>query len=122
MRPYSSNRRATNASGWALPLALPSIAEELVEPDRASVAGTPRFDHAVVEYAGNGEGCTGADYETALDVPPSAVVTNSTFRNIAGTAILSTDCNIPDWCENMFEGVRVGPLACDIGQQPTACP
>jgi len=85
----------------------------------SSVTGTPRFDHAVVEYAGNGEGCTGANYETALVVPHAAVIVNSTFRNIAGAAVTASDCNVADWCENTFESVEVGPLAC---MQPTACP
>jgi hypothetical protein len=87
----------------------------------SSVTGTPRFDYAVVEYAGNGQGCTGA-YETGLYVPEAAVITNSTFRNIAGAAITASECNVTDWCANTFENVEVGPLACDTGQIPTACP
>jgi hypothetical protein len=88
----------------------------------SSVTGTPRFEHALLEYAGNGGGCTGADYETALVVPETTVITNTTFKDIAGTAVLSRECNVEDWCENTFENVEVGPLACDIGQLPTACP
>jgi hypothetical protein len=88
----------------------------------SSETGTPRFDYAVIEYAGNGTGCTGANYETALRVPASAIITNTTFRSISGSAITASDCNIDDWCANTFEDVETGPLACDTGQMPTACP
>jgi hypothetical protein len=90
----------------------------------SSVTGTPRFDHAIIEYAGNGQGCTGANHETALFVPEATVITNSAFADIAGSAIrTSGDCPIAEWCENTFEDtVEVGPLACDSGGVPTACP
>jgi hypothetical protein len=85
-------------------------------------SGTPSFRHAVVEYAGSGALCTGAEYETALHVPEDAVIADSTFRSIAGSAITSTECNLAQWCDNTFESVETGPLACDTGQMPTACP
>jgi hypothetical protein len=90
----------------------------------SSVTGTPRFDHAIFEYAGNGMGCTGAQHESALVVPETAVITNCAFADIAGSAIrTSGECNIADWCENTFEDtVEVGPLACDSGGVATACP
>jgi hypothetical protein len=88
----------------------------------SSPTGTPRFDYAVFEYAGNGQGCTGANYEGALLVPASAIVRNSTFRNIDGFAIQSAECNVGDWCENSFESVSVGPLSCDSPAEVTACP
>jgi hypothetical protein len=87
----------------------------------SSTTGTPRFDQAVIEFAGNGQGCTGAGYETALHVPGSAMISNTTFRNIAGSAVTSSDCDT-DWCDNIFEDVEVGPLACGVGQMPTTCP
>jgi hypothetical protein len=87
----------------------------------SSVTGTPRFDYAVIEYAGNGQGCTGATYEGALVVPDSAIIRNSVFRDIAGFAVQAGECN-PDWCENAFESVEVGPLSCDSPATPTACP
>lgn len=40
-----------------------------------------------IEYAGNGDGCAAANYETALFVSHEAVIANSTFRNIAGAAV-----------------------------------
>jgi hypothetical protein len=88
----------------------------------SSTTGNPRFEYAVIEYAGNGQGCTGANYETALRLQDSAVITNTTFRNIAGSAITASTCNSDDWCENTYESVEVGPLACGVGQMPTACP
>jgi hypothetical protein len=88
----------------------------------SSVMGTPRFDHAIFEYAGNGAGCSGAGYTTALNVPESAVVTNSTFRQIAGTAIRTNgNCNTAGWCSNVFETVETGPLECG-SDPPLACP
>lgn len=87
----------------------------------SSVNGTPRFDHAIFEYAGNGTGCTGANYETALNATETTVITNSTFRHIAGSAVRGYPCNVDAWCMNTFESVDVGPLACDFGEVPTAC-
>jgi hypothetical protein len=84
-----------------------------------SASPPPRFDHAVFEYAGNGQLCSGAEHETALHVPEGTVITNTTFREIAGYAVTSTDCNVTEWCENSFESVELGPLACT---DPTACP
>ena len=87
----------------------------------SSPQGTPRFDYAVIEYAGNGQGCTGANYEGALLVPDVAIIRNTVFRNIAGFAIQAPECNIPDWCENTFESVETGPLSCNLNE-PTVCP
>lgn len=90
----------------------------------SSVTGTPRFDHAIVEYAGNGQSCTGAEYRTALFVPDNTVITNSAFADIAGSAIRTSDaCPVDDWCMNTFEDtVEVGPLECEFGPVETACP
>jgi hypothetical protein len=87
----------------------------------SSPQGTPRLDYAVIEYAGNGQGCTGANYEGALLVPESAIIRNTVFRDISGFAIQSSECNIADWCENTFESVETGPLSC-TSLEPTACP
>jgi hypothetical protein len=98
-----------------------------LEPQRAgdwgciTSAGSPlRFDHAVFEYAGNGQLCTGADYKTALHVPEGTIITNTTFREIAGHAVTSTDCNVTQWCANTFESVELEPLDCS--RTPTDCP
>jgi hypothetical protein len=85
----------------------------------SAVTGDPRIDHAVFEYAGNGDGCSGAAYETALVVPGSATVTNSTFRAIAGSAITTRDDCPTAWCDNTFEDVASVPLDCFT---PLACP
>jgi hypothetical protein len=88
----------------------------------ASSTGVARFDHAVFEYAGSGAGCSGATYNTALNAPATAVVTNSTFRNVAGSAIRTFDaCDAAAWCMNTFESVAEGPLDCDNGTL-TSCP
>jgi hypothetical protein len=90
----------------------------------SSVTGTPRFDHAIFEYAGNGQGCSGAEHDTALFVPETTIITNSAFADIAGSAIRTFgECPVADWCENTFEDtVEIGPLACESGGVPTACP
>jgi hypothetical protein len=88
----------------------------------SSPTGVPRFDHVVIEYAGNGQGCTGGEYEAGLVVPDTAVIENSTFSNIAGVAIKTAgDCDT-EWCNNTFEDVAVGPLGCDSPEVPTSCP
>jgi hypothetical protein len=87
----------------------------------SSVQGTPRFDYAVIEYAGNGQGCGGAQYEGALIVPDAAIIRNTVFRDIDGFAIQAAECNVTDWCENTFESVEVGPLSCESAE-PTPCP
>jgi hypothetical protein len=87
----------------------------------SSVTGVPRFDYAVIEYAGSGSGCSGANYETALRVPATAVITNSTFRHIAGSAISSSnDCD-EAWCDNKFDDVETGPLLCTSSDTPNDC-
>jgi hypothetical protein len=85
-----------------------------------SASAPPHFDHAVFEYAGNGQLCTGADYETALHVPEGTIITNTTFREILGHAVTSADCNVTQWCANTFESVEFEPLLCS--RTPTACP
>ncbi len=90
----------------------------------SSVTGVPRFDHAVFEYAGNGTGCSGAKYKTALSVPSTAIITNTTFKAIAGFAVQTseTDCGTADWCTtNTFEMVQTGPLGCGSTPAPIAC-
>lgn len=90
----------------------------------ASVTGTPRFDHAIIEYAGNGVDCgAGNAFETGISATlESPLITNTTFRHIAGSAIRSVSCDMnAAWCMNSFDDVDVGPLTCDFGQVPTAC-
>lgn len=83
--------------------------------------GPLRMDHAIIEFAGSGAGCTGALYPTGLYAPGSALITNTVFRHLAGNAIRSNSC--PDdttaWCENTFEGLGAEPLDC--GNTPVAC-
>lgn len=86
-----------------------------------SATGTPRFDHTIFEYAGNGQGCTGGNAEGALNVPASAIIRNSTFREIDGFAIQSRECD-SDWCSNEFTAVASGPLSCDSPEVATSCP
>lgn len=90
----------------------------------ASVLGRPRFDHAIIEYAGNGVDCgAGNAFETGISATDqSPLITNTTFRNIAGSAVRSTSCDMnAAWCMNTFESVDVGPLTCGFGDVPTAC-
>jgi hypothetical protein len=87
----------------------------------SATTGTPSFDYAVIEYAGSGAGCTGANYTTALAALTGTRITNSVFREIAGSAIrISQDCNTA-WCDNTFEEVAEGPLDCNLGTL-TSCP
>lgn len=80
-----------------------------------------RIEHAIIEYGGSGQGCTGASTRTALEVDGGSTITDTVFRNIAGAA-LQTDCDdgIEGFCANTFEGVEEGPLLC--GSELTACP
>lgn len=81
-----------------------------------------RIEHAVFEYAGSGERCTGSSYPVALSVPGGTTITDTVFRNISGSA-LRTDCgaDLGPWCStNTFEGLGAEPLSC--GNEPTACP
>lgn len=74
----------------------------------------PRIDHAVFEYAGGGQGCTGARYRTVLFVPDDAIITNVSFRDIAGGAIRtpSRECPIEAWCANEFVSLEAPPIEC----------
>ncbi len=71
----------------------------------------PRLEHVVIEYAGNGEGCTGANHKTAIFGPPSMTLGNVLFREIDGIAVRSDDC-VATWCDNAFESVDSPELAC----------
>ncbi|MGK4003878.1 hypothetical protein WMF31_14695 [Sorangium sp. So ce1036] len=84
---------------------------------------TPTIEHAVIEYGGNGEGCSGAKEPTLLWAPPSARITNSVFRHSAGTAIKTSGaCDTAAWCANTFEDIATGPLECSTSNEETACP
>lgn len=89
-----------------------------------STTGTPNIDHAVFEYAGSGDGCTGANYHTALSVPASANITNTTFDEIAGHAIRSSGaCTAKkaQWCANTFRAVTDAEVSCNLDQD-LGCP
>lgn len=83
---------------------------------------TPSINHAVFEYAGNGQGCSGAAYKAALVVPETARITNTTFREIEGYAVRSSECDTTEWCTNTFEAVELGPLQCGASAVATTCP
>jgi hypothetical protein len=72
----------------------------------------PRLEHVVIEYAGNGQGCTGADYKTAIFGPASLSLSNVLFREIDGIAVRSSDDCLPEWCDNAFEGVDSPEVTC----------
>ncbi len=89
-----------------------------------NTTGTPNIDHAVFEYAGSGDGCTGANYHTALNVPVSANVTNTEFSEIAGYAIRSSAActsKKPQWCSNTFRNVADAEVSCNLDQDK-GCP
>ncbi|WP_437578965.1 hypothetical protein [Sorangium sp. So ce887] len=84
---------------------------------------TPTLDHAIIEYGGNGQGCSGSNEPTLLWVPPTARITNSVFRHSEGTAIKgSGECDTAAWCTNQFEAIASGPLECGTASDETACP
>ncbi|WP_437487854.1 hypothetical protein WME75_07635 [Sorangium sp. So ce1014] len=85
---------------------------------------TPILDHAIIEYGGNGQGCSGSNEPTLLWVPPTARITNSVFRHSEGTAIKgSGECDTAAWCtNNQFEAIASGPLECGTASDETACP
>ncbi|MDC0666290.1 hypothetical protein [Nannocystis radixulma] len=70
-----------------------------------SVGAPPQIEHAIFEYAGNGQGCTGAEHTAALAGPATMELTGVTFRELAAAAIHSNDACNPAWCDNTFEGV-----------------
>lgn len=77
-------------------------------------ATAPRIEHAIFEYAGGGQGCSGARERTALWVPGDATITNVSFRDIAGSAIKTRDeCAVEAWCSNEFVRIGAPPLDCD---------
>jgi hypothetical protein len=81
-----------------------------------------RIEHAVFEYAGSGQGCTGASYPIAVVAAVGTTITDTVFRNISGSAF-RTDCDedVSAWCAtNTFEGLTADPILC--GNEPTACP
>ncbi|HTV25491.1 MAG TPA: hypothetical protein VMG12_42640 [Polyangiaceae bacterium] len=80
-----------------------------------------RIEHAVFEYAGSGQGCTGGGARVALMAAQGTTITDSVFRNIDGAAFQS-DCGdgFEGWCANTFENVSDGPIQC--GNELTACP
>lgn len=79
------------------------------------------FRNVVFEYAGNGDGCTGANYRTALFVSQSLQLSDVTFRHISGAAIISqAECNT-DWCASTFEDVDETAILCNY-DEPMDCP
>ena len=72
-----------------------------------------RIEHAVIEYAGSGQSCTGASYRVAINAAGGTTITDSVFRNISGSA-LHTDCgdDIGGGCADTFEGLEAEPLLC----------
>ncbi len=89
-----------------------------------SVTGTPNIDHAVIEYAGSGAGCTGANYLVAVNAPASAKISNTTFSEIAGVGIRSAGaCTAQkaQWCSNTFEGVTEAEVSCNLDKD-VGCP
>jgi hypothetical protein len=77
--------------------------------------------HTIVEYAGSGAGCGGANLRAAVaDVSASAVIEDNLFRHIAGNAIRGVfgQCD-ESWCDNTFEDIEGDPLFCP-GQEPEA--
>jgi hypothetical protein len=80
-----------------------------------------RIEHAVFEYAGSGQGCTGGAARVAVMAAVGTTITDSVFRNIDGAAF-QTGCgdDISGWCANTFENVSDGPIQC--GNDLVACP
>jgi hypothetical protein len=77
-------------------------------------AATVRVEHAVIEYAGNGEGC-GATTRAAIKADTGSEIVDTVFRNISGVAVDGTDCDgITAWCSNQFEAVEQGPVSCTL--------
>lgn len=80
------------------------------------------FDHVVIEFAGNGEGCSGAKYKAGLVAKNATSITNSVFRNIDGPAILTADdCN-DAWCSNTFEPAGAVRVVCKRDEPSATCP
>jgi hypothetical protein len=80
-----------------------------------------RIEHAVIEYGGSGQGCTGGGHRVALNVNGGTPISDTIFRNIAGSAIRSPSCeeDLSGWCSNTFEGIAE-PILCS--DQPGVCP
>jgi hypothetical protein len=79
-----------------------------------------RIEHAVFEYAGSGQGCTGGSYRVAVMAAGGTSITDSVFRHIEGAAFQSDCGDIGGWCANTFENVSDGPIQC--GNDLVACP
>jgi hypothetical protein len=78
-----------------------------------SRGGALRIEHALIEYAGSGQGCSGSEYRVGVWAAAGTTISDSVFRNIEGAAFKS-DCgdDISDWCANTFENVSEGPISC----------
>jgi hypothetical protein len=74
-----------------------------------------RLDHAVIEHGGSGDGCYVGNSRAAILANGSANITNTTFKDIAGKAIISgISCADSiagsQWCtENTFENLASMP-------------
>ena len=83
----------------------------------SSVQGTPALRNTVIEYAGSGMGCSGANYKMAVVLQDSVQIMGTTIRKIAGGGIRSgAACEVVlPWCagvtfqELMTEALQCGP-------------
>ena len=86
------------------------------------VGGAPALRNVTIEYAGNGNGCTGAEHKTAIHGPDTMELTNVTFRGIDGTAMDTNGACNPDWCtSNTFDGVVGNPEFTCSGSDTLDC-
>jgi hypothetical protein len=56
-----------------------------------------------------------------MNVTTGVRITNTVFREIAGTAIRTQGECETNWCDNVFDVVDDGPLSCDNGTL-SGCP
>lgn len=85
--------------------------------------GVPSIQHAVFEYGGSGQSCTGAEYEAMLSVPASATISNVELSHSAAAGIIwpcGEDPIPAGWCDNTFTDVSPA-IDCVFGG-PVSCP
>ncbi len=91
----------------------------------SSVEGTPSLTNTIIEYAGNGQGCSGANYKVALVTPPGSMIAATTIRNIAGGGVrMNVPCDmVGPLCSAITFSMLTAPaLQCGGTGTPTACP
>jgi len=92
----------------------------------ANGKGIPSLKHTIIEYAGNGNGCSGAKYKVAIAGPDNLAFDNVQIRNIDGAGIrTSKDCTMHGpWCAAVMFGAGVTPhFQCGNASQMTyTCP